>query len=147
MVRHHKYVRPDFRRRPRRNSDARSRRRLSHFPPLATRSLLPSQKPHSHHASSLALLKALQNADYVPITRGTAPPSTGATAGTPSKRDGTQIEGQVEQQQQQHQRHQAAAYPLLTDVDSENVQAAIQRLFDASIMLEDSAFRDFVGPL
>ena len=42
-------------------------------------------------------------------------------------------------------RHQAAAHLLLVDVDSESVKAAIQRLFGASIMLEDSAFRDFVG--
>jgi hypothetical protein len=32
-------------------------------------------------------------------------------------------------------------------VDPENMQAAIQRLFDASTMLEDSAFRDFVAAL
>ena len=43
------------------------------------------------------------------------------------------------------QRHQAATHPLLANVDSESVQAAIRRLFDASIMLEDSVFRDFVG--
>jgi hypothetical protein len=42
------------------------------------------------------------------------------------------------------QRHQAATHPLLANVNSESVQAAIQRLFDASIMLED-VFRDFVG--
>jgi hypothetical protein len=51
------------------------------------------------------------------------------------------MEGQVEQQQQGHQ---AAAHPLLADVDFESVQAAIRQLFDASIMLEDSAFRGFV---
>ena len=100
--------------------------------------------------SWFVVLEALQNADYVLTTRGTAPPgpvplNTGPVAGTPSKRGGTQIEGQVEQQQQQ--RHQAAAHPLLADVDPESVQAAIQRLFDASIMLEDSAFHDFVGAL
>ena len=99
-------------------------------------------------SSWFAVLEALQNADYVLTTRGTAlpgpvPHGTGAVASTPSKRGGTQIEGQVEQQQ----RHQAAAHPLLADLDSESVQAAIQRLFDASIMLDDPAFRDFVGAL
>jgi hypothetical protein len=49
--------------------------------------------------------------------------------------------------EQQQQKHQAAAHPLLADVDSESVQAAIQQLFDAIIMLEDSAVRDFVGVL
>jgi hypothetical protein len=73
-----------------------------------------------------------------------APLSIGAVGGAPSKHGGIQIEAQAEQQQQ---RHQAAAQPLLADLDSESVQAAIQRLFDAGIMLEDSAFRDFVGTL
>jgi hypothetical protein len=100
-------------------------------------------------SSWLAVLEALQNADYVLTTRGTAPPGPvplgiGAGAGTPSKRGGTQIEGQMEQQQQWHQ---AAAHPLLADVDSKSVQAAIQRLLDASIMLEGSVFRDFVSAL
>ena len=100
-------------------------------------------------SSWFAVLEALQNADYVLTTRGTAPPGPatpviGAVAATQSKRGGTHIEGQVEQQQQ---KLQAAAHPLLADVDSESVQAAIQRLFDASIMLEDPAFRDFVGAL
>jgi len=43
---------------------------------------------------------------------------------------GTQIEEQVEQRQQQQQRHQPAAHQLLVDVDSECIQAAIQRLFN-----------------
>jgi hypothetical protein len=51
----------------------------------------------------------------------------------------------VEQQQQRHQA--VAAHPPLADVHSESVQAAIRRPFDASIMLEDSAFRNFVGAL
>jgi hypothetical protein len=49
----------------------------------------------------------------------------------------------VERQQQRH--HQGAAQPLFADVDSDSVQAAIQRLFDRSIMLEDSMFCDFFG--
>jgi hypothetical protein len=38
-------------------------------------------------------------------------------------------------------------HPLLTDLDVETMQAAIQRLFDLSKNLEDSAFRDFVNAL
>jgi hypothetical protein len=38
-------------------------------------------------------------------------------------------------------------YPLLTDLDTETMQMAIQRLFDLSKNLEDSAFRDFVNAL
>jgi hypothetical protein len=33
------------------------------------------------------------------------------------------------------------------DLDPESVPAAIQRLFDASMILEGSAFHDFVGAL
>ena len=71
---------------------------------------------------------------------GPAPVGIGAVAGMPNKRGGIQIEGQVEQQQQ---RYQLAAHPLLADVDFETVQG----LFDANMMVEDSAFRDFVGAL
>ena len=75
-------------------------------------------------------------------TRDTAPPGPapvgiGAVAGTPNKRGGIQIEGRVEQQQQ---RYQLAAHPLLADVDSETIQG----LFDANIMVEDSAFCDLL---
>jgi hypothetical protein len=38
-------------------------------------------------------------------------------------------------------------YPLLTDLDTETMQMAIQRLFDLSKNLEDSAFRNFVHAL
>lgn len=38
-------------------------------------------------------------------------------------------------------------HPLLTDLDVDTMQAAIQRLFDLSKNLEDSAFRDFVNAL
>ncbi|KAI9452204.1 hypothetical protein F5148DRAFT_1237059 [Russula earlei] len=94
-------------------------------------------------------------ADYVLTTRGTSLPgsvavSIGAAASTPSKRGAPQAEGQPgigQQQQQQQSQKQQATHPLLADVDPESVQAAIQRLFDASIMLEDSAFHDFVGAL
>jgi hypothetical protein len=100
-------------------------------------------------SSWFAVLAARQNADYLLTTRGTtspgpAPLGIGAATGTPSKHGGIQIEVQVEQQQL---RHQVAAHPLLADVDSKSVQASIQRQFDASIILEDSAFRDFVGVL
>jgi protein MON2 len=107
-------------------------------------------------SSWFAVLEALQNADYVLTTRGTAPPSsatlgpnTGATSGTPIKRGGTLVEGggQQQLQQLQQQSRQQAVHPLLADLDPESVQAAIQRLFDASVILEDSAFHDFVGAL
>jgi len=109
--------------------------------------------------SWFVVLEALQNADYVLTTRGTAPPgsavlgpSTGVTSGTPSKRGGPPAEGpagggQQHPQYQQQQSRQQAAHPLLADLDPDSVQAAIQRLFDASVILEDSAFHDFVSAL
>jgi len=79
-------------------------------------------------------------------------PNTGATSGTPTKRGGAIVEGlaggvQQQLQQQLQQSRQQAVHPLLADLDPESVQAAIQRLFDASVILEDSAFHDFVGAL
>ncbi|KAF9559372.1 hypothetical protein CPC08DRAFT_666543 [Agrocybe pediades] len=38
-------------------------------------------------------------------------------------------------------------HPLLNDLDVETMQASVQRLFDSSKNLEDSAFRDFVNAL
>ncbi|KAG2746054.1 hypothetical protein P692DRAFT_20876555 [Suillus brevipes Sb2] len=40
-----------------------------------------------------------------------------------------------------------ARHPLLMHIESESVHAAVQRLFDASKNLEDSAFQDFVTAL
>jgi hypothetical protein len=98
-------------------------------------------------SSWFAVLEALQNADYVLTIPGTAPPGLApldidAVAGTPSERGGTWIEGQVNS----NNRHQVATHPLLADVDSESVHV-IQRLLNASIMLEDFAFLEFVGAL
>lgn len=38
-------------------------------------------------------------------------------------------------------------HPLLSDLDVETMQLAVQRLFDSSKNLEDTAFRDFVNAL
>jgi hypothetical protein len=99
--------------------------------------------------SWFAVLEALQNADYVLTTRGTASAghAVGTAGATPSKRAGAQVDQQSLQQQQRQPSGQQAAHPLLADLDSESVQAAIQRLFDASKVLEDEAFHDFVGAL
>jgi hypothetical protein len=40
-----------------------------------------------------------------------------------------------------------ARHPLLMHIESESMRAAVQRLFDASKNLEDSAFQDFVTAL
>jgi len=77
------------------------------------------------------------------------------TSGTPSKRGGALVEGlagggQQQLQQQQLQLRQSrpqTAHPLLVDLDPEGVQATILWLFDANVILEESVFHDFVGPL
>ncbi|KAH9961982.1 hypothetical protein BC827DRAFT_1383745 [Russula dissimulans] len=103
--------------------------------------------------SWFAVLKALRNVDNVLTTRSTTQlgpvaASTGAAAGTPSKRGAAQSEGQMGTGQLQlQQQRQQVAHPLLADADPESVQAAMQRLFDGNIMLDHSAFHDFVGAL
>ena len=61
-------------------------------------------------SSWFVALEALQNADHVLTTRGTAPPgsaalgpNTGAISGTPTKRGGTIVEGLAGGGQQQLQ--------------------------------------------
>jgi hypothetical protein len=83
--------------------------------------------------------EALQNADYDSYQTQVLPRLVWHPLVSARPLVRQRIEGQVERQQQ---RNRAAAYPLLADIGP---GAAIQGLFDASIMLEDSAFRDFVG--
>ncbi|CCL98022.1 uncharacterized protein FIBRA_00015 [Fibroporia radiculosa] len=107
------------------------------------------------------ILEALQNADYVLTLRGTKNPASKRTntgsgqTSHPSSRtassSGSQAAGQSAKaggahgsigQVQQHLRH-----PLLSDLDPDSMQHAIQRLFDASKNLDDGAFRHFVSSL
>ena len=79
--------------------------------------------------------EALQSTDYVLNTRGTSPPGpaplgTGAVVGMPSKHDGSRLKQQI--------------HFLLTSIPSACYHVQ-ERLFDASIMLEDSAFRDILS--
>jgi len=102
--------------------------------------------------SWFVVLEALQNADYVLTTHGTAPPGSavlGPNSGVSSGMPAEGLSGGVQQQlqYQQQQLRQQAAHPLLADLDPDSVQAAIQRLFDASVILEDSVFHDFIGVL
>lgn len=98
--------------------------------------------------SWFGILEALQNADYVlnakglqsvPARRNSA--FSISSGGTPSSRSiSGSAPGANAQQPGPH-------HPLLSDLDAESVQNAIQRLFDASKILEDSAFQDFVNAL
>lgn len=108
------------------------------------------------------VLEALQNADYVLTAKGSrsAVVGIGAGVGTPSKR-GHGSQKSVAQagqagvgggsgggaQGSQGHGQTVSRHPLLMDLDPESIQLAIQRLFDASKNLEDTAFRDFVNAL
>ncbi|KAH9953498.1 hypothetical protein BC827DRAFT_1159217 [Russula dissimulans] len=109
-------------------------------------------QPPALSQRNLACLRALVAAAvFLAGTLGPSwfTPQAQAAAAVPrAKRDAAQAEcqvgtGQLQLQQQKRQ----VAHPLLADADPESVQAAMQRLFDASIMLDDSAFHDFVGAL
>lgn len=105
--------------------------------------------------SWFGILEALQNADYVLSAKGIQAasgrrnstfgigsgggPSSRSTSGTGPAASGANP-GQSAQQQ-------GPRHSLLSDLDTDSVQHAIQRLFDASKNLEDPAFQDFVGAL
>ncbi|KAI0086033.1 guanine nucleotide exchange factor in Golgi transport N-terminal-domain-containing protein [Irpex rosettiformis] len=99
------------------------------------------------------ILEALQNADYVLTNKGAkVPPQTPGkrssmgTGGLQSVRSISSGPGrplsQVNPPTPHHLKH-----PMLADLDPDSLDASIQRLFDASKNLEDSAFRDFIGAL
>ncbi|KAJ7054837.1 hypothetical protein C8F01DRAFT_1161520 [Mycena amicta] len=82
--------------------------------------------------SWFGILEAIQNADYVLTSKGTTGPkrpyngprSGSGSGGPPGPR-----------------------HALLSDLDPDALQGAIQRFFDATKNLEDDAFRYFVGAL
>ncbi|KAJ7664366.1 hypothetical protein DFH06DRAFT_322458 [Mycena polygramma] len=80
--------------------------------------------------SWFGILEALQNADYVLTSKGTA---SAATKRSPGSRTVSGSGG--------------ARHALLSDLEPEALQTAIQRLFDASKNLEDDAFRHFINAL
>lgn len=98
------------------------------------------------------IMEALQNADYVLTMKGSHH-SSGRRASTfvggpntPSRSVSGAATGTSEVGKSSHPL-QPARHPLLADIDPDNVQLAIQRLFEASKNLEDSAFQDFVNAL
>jgi hypothetical protein len=101
--------------------------------------------------SWFGILEALQNADYVLSAKGHQSAggrrgsgfsigSTGAQGSRASSGSGPPPPGPNPQQP-------GPRHPLLSDLDADSIQNAIQRLFDASKNLEDSAFQDFVNAL
>ncbi|KAF9267021.1 hypothetical protein L218DRAFT_955496 [Marasmius fiardii PR-910] len=96
--------------------------------------------------SWFSIFEVLQNADYVLTSRGvhSQPGSTPtkripSSSSRPMSMSSSQAGGGSQQQAPRH--------PLLSDLDTETMLGAIQRLFDASKNLEDDAFKSFVGAL
>jgi hypothetical protein len=92
--------------------------------------------------SWFGVLEVLQNADYVLTQRashqrGKSIVNPTASGGIPASRSASTSAGGPP----------PPRHPLLSDLDPETMQGGIQRLFDASKNLEDSAFRDFVNAL
>ncbi|KAG6806508.1 hypothetical protein H0H93_002855, partial [Arthromyces matolae] len=85
--------------------------------------------------SWFGVLEVLQNADYVLTSKGIAAKrailSPGANP-TPALRDRSAS---------------TPRHPLLSDLEPETLQAAIQRLFDTSKNLEDDAYKYFINAL
>ncbi|KAJ7842842.1 hypothetical protein B0H14DRAFT_3868774 [Mycena olivaceomarginata] len=87
--------------------------------------------------SWFGILEALQNADYVLTSKAGGAGTKRAVAGTGSRSvSGGSGGGGT-----------GARHALLSDLEPEALQGAIQRLFDASKNLEDDAFRHFINAL
>src|SRR5712691_3344986 len=99
--------------------------------------------------SWIAVLVALQKADYFLTTRDTAPPgsaalgpNTGATSSTPSKHGGMLAEGLAGGDNCNNSSDRGNGRHIhFWQTSTRSVQAAIWRLFDASVILKDSTFR------
>lgn len=105
--------------------------------------------------SWFGILEALQNADYVLSAKGIQSTSgrrnstfgIGSGGGTSSRSASGTDPAAPGTNPGQSAQQQGPRHPLLTDLDTDSVQHAIQRLFDASKNLEDPAFQDFVNAL
>ena len=95
------------------------------------------------------ILEALQNADYVLTFKGTntGPSSKRGTLSPTLPNSRSASVSSSATQSSVPTAAQASKPSLLSDLDSETLQAAIQRLFDASKNLEDAAFKDFINAL
>lgn len=92
------------------------------------------------------ILEALQNADYVLTSKGIQSTPSRRNTSTPTNRL-VSLPGSGPQSGAGPAVSQSPRHPLLTDLDPETLHNGIQRLFDASKNLEDSAFKDFVNAL
>ncbi|KAI6043590.1 hypothetical protein EDC04DRAFT_668532 [Pisolithus marmoratus] len=95
-----------------------------------------------------SILEAVQNADYVLTLKGSQLPSSRRNSAIPGAAGTTsRVPSSAGAPDSAKASSQPPRHPLLVDTDPESIQLAIQRLFDASKNLEDSAFQDFVRAL
>ncbi|KAJ6525079.1 hypothetical protein DFH09DRAFT_1250788 [Mycena vulgaris] len=87
--------------------------------------------------SWFGILEALQNADYVLTSKGAVAPGKRGPFGGSGSVPGSRVVSSSG----------GSRHALLSDLDPEALQTAIQRLFDASKNLEDDAFRHFINAL
>jgi len=94
------------------------------------------------------ILEAVQNADYVITLKGSQLQSArrNSTIATGSGAVSRVVSG-AGPPDGAKTAPQPLRHPLLADTDSDSIQLAIQRLFEVSKSLEDSAFQDFVKAL
>lgn len=95
------------------------------------------------------ILEALQNADYVLTSKGThtGPSKRNALSPTLPTRSASISSIASQSSIPPPAASQQPKPALLTDLDSETLQSAIQVLFDASKKLEDAAFKNFINAL
>ncbi|KAL5513923.1 hypothetical protein ACEPAG_2684 [Sanghuangporus baumii] len=97
-------------------------------------------------ASWYNIFETLQNAEYVLTAKGQKPIPAKRTSASPSA--GTA--GRSASSSTPNPTASTVSSPrhiLLSDLDSEGIQRSMQRLFDSTKNLEDSAFHDFVSAL
>lgn len=99
--------------------------------------------------SWFSVLEVLQNADYVLTSKGAHQLSAGGkrVAGAATVTSPTSIPNRPRSGSGTSASVSQTRHALLTDLDSDTLQNAIQRLFDASKNLEDDAFSYFVNAL
>jgi hypothetical protein len=93
--------------------------------------------------SWFSLLETVQNADYVLTLKGTRGGPTGGLSAPPT----IQKRASMSSAQSGSSQPPAVRHPMLSDLDPDNVMAAVQRLFDASKNMDDFAFQHFVTAL
>lgn len=100
------------------------------------------------------VLEVLQNADYVMYLRGLRGPGSNKRSVTMPAGAGAPLTPRTNRPSSATSPNPSGSpalgtnrHPLMTDLDVDTVQLAINRLFDTSKSLDDDAFRDFIAAL